>query len=73
MKIAEKSIWKYTIVYYDNAWSRHCAERIRDAITRKVGVRLPMVTDSSDERECEIIVGSGNYGIVSFVFIFCHL
>ena len=57
MKIAEKSIWKYTIVYYDNAWSRHCAERIRDAITRKVGVRLPMVTDSSDERECEIIVG----------------
>ena len=57
MKIAEKSIWKYTIVYYDNACSKRCAERIRDAIVKRVGVRLPMLTDSFDERECEILVG----------------
>ena len=60
MKIAEKSIWKYTIVYYDNAWSRRCAERIRAAIAKKVGVGLQMITDGADERECEILVGKTN-------------
>ena len=60
MKIAEKSIWKYRIVYHESFWSKKCAERIRAAIASRAGVALQAVPDSAPEQKCEILVGATN-------------
>lgn len=60
MKIASTSIWKFRIIYCDSAWGKKCAERIRNAIYKREGVRLPMYADTAEPYEYEIIVGKTN-------------
>lgn len=50
----------YKIVYYDSAYAKLCAERIRDAIKERTGATLSITTDAAAEVDKEILVGKTN-------------
>ena len=53
-------IGDYTIVYYNSAYAKLCAEEIRDAIKDATGEELAITTDAAEETEKEILVGKTN-------------
>ena len=60
MTVASSEIWKYRIVYYDNAVTKECAFKIRDTIASLVGYTLPICTDAEEPVLYEILVGKTN-------------
>lgn len=60
LKIAGEPIINYSIVYYDSAYAKQCADNIRTMIETATGITLPIIEDSAAERDYEILVGKTN-------------
>lgn len=60
LTVASNHISKYTIVYYDSYYAKQAAEKLQAELIDLIGLKLPIVQDSTKESAYEILVGKTN-------------